>query len=302
MKQHSGTHTFSRTHLIVWAVLITAFSILAYIPILQSGDFGEGGALLQFAPAIAAIVTALIFKRSLSGLGLKPRSPRLMGWAFVVPILVLTTSYGAVWLFTGSFYDAAFVEAASGQTYEQYVMESIIEPLEMHQTGFSYTPAMMAVEATGAHPNVDLQTLLMPLIGIDTSRAIREKQDGIVWFNHIYSDQNGPTGLIGPATDLARFTMAYLNGGELNGQRILAEETVAMMTNESHIISGNSPDAAQFEESFHGLGWVVVPTEDSFYLTHSGGGQAFQPTCNSTQRGTKREMWLSLCRITNRLK
>jgi CubicO group peptidase (beta-lactamase class C family) len=170
---------------------------------------------------------------------------------------------------------AAIIEAASGQTYEQYVMEHIIEPLEMNQTGFSYTPSMIAVEAVGAHPSIDLQTLLMPMIGIDTDRLVREKQDGILWFNHVYSDQNGPTGLIGPATDLARFAMSYLNGGELNGQRILSQEMVTMMTHESHIIPGDTPDAAEFDESFQGLGWVVVPTGNSFYLTHSGGGPGF---------------------------
>ncbi len=96
-----------------------------------------------------------------------------------------------------------------------------------------------------------------------------------MWFNHVYSDQNGPTGLIGPPTDLARFVMAYLNGGELDGQRILSEESVVMMTNESHIVPGNTPEAATFDESYHGLGWIVVPTENSFYLTHSGGGPGF---------------------------
>jgi CubicO group peptidase (beta-lactamase class C family) len=42
--------------------------------------------------------------------------------------------------------------------------------------------------------------------------------------------------------------------------------------------AGNSPDAADFDEMHHGLGWFVIPTEnaeDSFYLTHSGGGPGF---------------------------
>ncbi|MCP4361178.1 MAG: beta-lactamase family protein, partial [Chloroflexi bacterium] len=131
------------------------------------------------------------------------------------------------------------------------------------------------VEAIGAHPNVDLQTLLLPIVGVDKDTLVREKQDGILWFNHIYSDQNGPTGLIGSPTDLARLAMAYLNGGELNGQRILSEESVSMMTHESHIVPGDTPDAAAFDEMFQGLGWAVVPTGNSFYLTHSGGGPGF---------------------------
>jgi D-alanyl-D-alanine carboxypeptidase len=170
---------------------------------------------------------------------------------------------------------AAIIEAVSGQTYEAYVIEHILEPLKMVQTGFEYTDAMIANEATGAHPRVDLQTLLLPFVGVDTASAIREQQDGILWFNHVYSDQNGPTGLIGSPTDLARFVLAYLNGGELDGQRILSEESVTMMTYESHIVPGNTPEAAAFDESYQGLGWAVVPSGDGFYLTHSGGGPGF---------------------------
>jgi CubicO group peptidase (beta-lactamase class C family) len=149
----------------------------------------------------------------------------------------------------------------------------------MSQTGFGYSNSMIAVEATGAHPSVDFQTLLLPLLGIDTDRLVREKRDGVLWFNHVYSDQNGPTGLIGSATDLARLAMAYLNHGQLHGKRILSEESIAMMTRQSHVNPGNSPEAASFDEMYHGLGWFVipiaVPMQDSFYLTHSGGGPGF---------------------------
>jgi hypothetical protein len=89
---------------------------------------------------------------------------------------------------------------------------------------------MIANEATGSTPSVDIQTLMLPLL-IDKDKRdalIREKRDGKLWINHVYTDQKGPTGPIGPATDTARFIMAYLNGGELDGQRILSEESLAL--------------------------------------------------------------------------
>ena len=173
---------------------------------------------------------------------------------------------------------AAVIEAASGETYEHYITKHILEPLEMHQTGFNYTDSMIAAEATGAHPAIDIQSLLLTILGVDTDRLVREERDGMMWFNHIYSDQNGPTGLIGPPTDLARLAMAYMNGGELNGKRFLSSKSVAIMTNSGHVKAGDSPDAADFDEMYHGLGWFVIPTqtaEDGFYLTHSGGGPGF---------------------------
>jgi len=175
---------------------------------------------------------------------------------------------------------AAIIEAASGQTYQQYMIDHIFKPLGMDQTNWTYTEAMIADEATGAAPSLDLQALLLPLVMEKEKRdaLIREKRDGVLWFNHVYTDQKGPTGPIGPATDTARFIMAYLNWGELDGQRILSAESVAMLTNESHILPGNTPEAADYkdyDEMYQGLGWVYVVEGDDFFIAHSGGGPGF---------------------------
>jgi CubicO group peptidase (beta-lactamase class C family) len=175
---------------------------------------------------------------------------------------------------------AAVIEAASGQTYQQYMIDHIFEPLGMDQTNWTYTEAMIANEATGSTPSVDIQTLMLPFILEKDKRdaLICEKRDGMLWFNHVYTDQKGPTGPIGPPTDTARFLMAYLNGGELDDQRILSEESVAMLTNDSHILPGNTPEAADFkdyDEMYQGLGWAYVVEGDDFFIAHSGGGPGF---------------------------
>ena len=174
----------------------------------------------------------------------------------------------------------AVIETASGQTYQQYMIDHIFEPLGMDQTNWIYTEAMIANEATGSSPSVDFQAQLLPFV-LETDKRdalIREKRDGVLWFNHVYTDQKGPTGPIGPPTDTARFIMAYLNGGELDGQRILSVESVAMLTNESHILPGNTPEAGDFkgyDEMYQGLGWAYVVEGDDFFIAHSGGGPGF---------------------------
>jgi CubicO group peptidase (beta-lactamase class C family) len=170
---------------------------------------------------------------------------------------------------------AALIEAVSEQSYEDYVRAKILLPLGMSRTDFVYTQAMMEDEATAAHPRLDFQAVLLPLLVDDVDSLVREKRDGMLWFNHVYSDQNGPTGLIGPATDMACFLMAYLKGGELDGQRVLAEETVELMTSDAHIAAGKTPEASAYDEVDHGLSWFVVPQGDSFYLAHNGGGPGF---------------------------
>lgn len=168
---------------------------------------------------------------------------------------------------------AAVIEAVQEETYEEYVTDNILGPLKMDQTGFTYTESMIKNEATGAHPSLDIQMLMLPLIVDDMTPLIREKRDGIAWFNHVYSDQDGPTGLIGPPTEIARFLKAYLNGGELDGERILSKKTVDTMTNESRIVKKTSDKG---DEIGQGLGWrFTASKDDSFFLEHGGGGPGF---------------------------
>ncbi len=171
---------------------------------------------------------------------------------------------------------AVVIEQVSGQSYEEYVVEHILAPLGMNLTNFTYTAAMEAHEAAGAHPRWDTITPLMPLMVENMDALVREKSGGVIWFNHVYSDQNGPTGLIGPPTDTARFLIAYLNGGELDGQRILSPESVDKMTNKYHIVAGASPETIAYDELYRGLGWEIVPDKNgTFHLEHGGGGPGF---------------------------
>lgn len=169
---------------------------------------------------------------------------------------------------------AAVIESVSGQTYEEYVRENILKPLGMDRTDFVYTEPMLTDEATAAHPRLDYQTLLLPFLLNDMDELIRERQDGVIWFKHIYSDQNGPTGLIGPATDTAHFMMAYLNGGELDGVRILSDKTTEMMTYDGHMPVGGTPKPFS-KNVYHGFAWLFVRQGERFYLGHNGGGPGF---------------------------
>jgi CubicO group peptidase (beta-lactamase class C family) len=163
----------------------------------------------------------------------------------------------------------AIVEAVSGQTYEDYVVEHIARPLGMEHTNFFYTSEMLPYAAVGSHPILSLESALLPFFYDDLDAYIREKADGRIWFNRFYADSDPPTGLIGPATDAARLMTAYLNGGELDGAQLLLPETVEMMTYDRYVESTGQEGMVQ------GLGWHVFPAGERLYLQHDGGGPAF---------------------------
>ena len=166
---------------------------------------------------------------------------------------------------------AAIIEAVSGQSYEGYVIEHILQPLGMTHTNFVYTDQMRPYEAAGSHPK-DLMSFFA-FRYIDKGRAVREKADGRYWFNHLYSDQKGSTGLIGPPIDLARFLMALLNGGEWKNRRILSPQSVAMMG--EPIVSVAKSPAGKIPGQKFGLGWFYLSEDNRISLTHGGNGAAF---------------------------
>ena len=107
--------------------------------------------------------------------------------------------------------------------------DNILQPLGMRHTGFLYSEEQQAQEAKGSQPLVHLYTPLLPFL-LDTKALIHQRSGNILWLNRVYTDALPPSGLIGPAPDVARLLLAFLHGGELDGARILSPQSVAMMT------------------------------------------------------------------------
>jgi len=108
------------------------------------------------------------------------------------------------------------VEVVSGMAFDQFVEQRITKPLGMRDTGF-YLSAAQAPRV--AEPQVD------PATGQRPERAEVENltKEKVKWFS-------GGGGMLSTAGDYARFCQMLLNGGELNGMRLLSPKTVAIMS------------------------------------------------------------------------
>ena len=104
------------------------------------------------------------------------------------------------------------VEKASGRRLGDYLAERVLRPLKMTETGFS-VPADKAGRIAQALPND-------PATGAP-NRLI----DGAVPKN-----DSGGAGGYGTAADYLRFAQALLDGGSLDGTRVLSRTTVELMT------------------------------------------------------------------------
>jgi len=110
------------------------------------------------------------------------------------------------------------VEAVSGRAYETFLDERIFGPLGMRDTTFWPTPAQLQRLALAYRPN-EAGTDIEPVRIAQLSYPLDDRTRTPL----------AAGGLFSTAADMARFGMAILRGGELDGRRILQESTVRDM-------------------------------------------------------------------------
>jgi len=163
----------------------------------------------------------------------------------------------------------AVIEKITGMTYEDYIRQNILQPLGMNHTDFLYMKETEPDEAAGSHPTFNLMT---PLLYILAPSYIRETHWSHLWMERVYTDQTPSTGLISSVSDAARLVIAYLNGGVLNGHRILSQESISTMTYEWQVKAKNE-DSLNYRRQ--GIGWQIYGKSGRWVLTHDGGGPGF---------------------------
>ena len=111
------------------------------------------------------------------------------------------------------------VEVMSGQTLDEFLRQRIFEPLDMPDTHFYLPTAKLDRFAALYGPNDDGTIILTEAPTADSS---------YVKGPHVYF--SGAGGLVSTARDYWRFQQMMLNGGELDGVRLLSRKTVELMT------------------------------------------------------------------------
>src|SRR5262245_33393197 len=123
---------------------------------------------------------------------------------------------GTVWEYSiASDILGRVVEAASGKRLGDFLDERLFKPLRMVDTAFA-VPADKAARVAQPLP-VDLASG-QPIKVIDVSALPK--------------NDSGGAGAVSTAADYLRFSQMLLNGGELDGVRILSRTTVALMTSD----------------------------------------------------------------------
>lgn len=137
-----------------------------------------------------------------------------------------------------------FIEVVSGMPFDKFVKEHLFDPLGMEDTGF-YLPQNKAERLVSIQHKENGKWVNYPNTFYDTNYPIK----GAMKFF------SGGAGLSSTAKDYATFLQMYLNGGELNGVRILSRTTIeSMMANQTGDLFGGV-------DSHHGLAFGVLTEE-----------------------------------------
>ena len=115
----------------------------------------------------------------------------------------------------------AVVERASGQSLDAFLREEIFGPLEMNDTHF-YLPPDKAGRLATVYSATKGGIERAPEPGLGTGQGHYVEGPRVSF--------SGGAGLVSTAEDYARFLQMMLNGGTLNGRRVLSRKSVELMT------------------------------------------------------------------------
>ncbi|HEX4219766.1 MAG TPA: serine hydrolase domain-containing protein [Acidimicrobiales bacterium] len=146
---------------------------------------------------------------------------------------------------------ARLVEILSGERFDRYLEAQVFAPLGMVDTGFSVPDAAAPRFAAcynyrpGGSPTLQDDPETSP-------------------YRRLRSYQSGAGGLVSTSGDYLRFCQMLLNGGELDGRRLLGRKTLDLMTANHLPGDGDLGDLAtggfgeaEFEGAGFGLGFAV---------------------------------------------
>jgi len=141
----------------------------------------------------------------------------LSGHKAAVTEVPLSNDPGTIWAYgTNVDWLGLLVERVSGQSLDEYIDEHIAGPLGMTDLTF--------------HPTAEQRARMMPLYGRTPEGGLMELPLELSAEPEFWA---GGHGLHGTADAYRRFIQALLRGGELDGARILNEETIELAFSDS---------------------------------------------------------------------
>jgi CubicO group peptidase (beta-lactamase class C family) len=160
-------------------------------------------------------------------------------WIRRLGTLPLMHQPGAGWMYhTGSDVLGVLIARATGQPFEEFLRERVLEPLKMADTGFSVPAANLSRLATGYADN-----------GVDVYDAVADSK-----WRQPPAFPSGAGGMVSTIQDYLAFSQMMLREGRYDGGRLLCRDSVEMMTTDQ-LTPAQKQEAGAFTPYFATHGW-----------------------------------------------
>ncbi|WP_423820173.1 serine hydrolase [Salinimicrobium sp. TIG7-5_MAKvit] len=138
-----------------------------------------------------------------------------------------------------------FIEKVSGQAFDEFLEERIFDPLGMQDTQFYINDDDKNDRLVSVQHKVNGEWQNFPVTFYDPEYPVKGAK----------SFFSGGAGLTSTAEDYARFLQMYINGGELDGNRILSRTTVDL------IMQDQAKELYKDQNKDYGLAFSVLNKE-----------------------------------------
>ncbi len=145
------------------------------------------------------------------------------------------------------------IEVVTGKSWYENVKERFLLPLEMTRT--TIYPDELQEIGNYATPHARLKDVNLPIEFTD------------------WSEIAPMGGLISSVNEVARWMIFNMNHGQLNGKRLLSEDSYNMIWTPHNNRKVNHTQKNDFDTNFsaYGLGWVLRDYHGRFFAGHTGG-------------------------------
>jgi len=165
----------------------------------------------------------------------------------IIAAIPLKHQPGTTWEYSVSLDVAGYlVEVLSGMSFDEFLETRLCGPLGMKDTGFEVPEEDFPRLAMIYTPDQETGKLV----------PVENMTNGVKQEVRVYS---GGGGLVSTIDDYGRFGQMLLNGGELDGVRVLEESTVNL------IMTNQLPSGVNYQDGIgFGLGGQVVPETGAY--------------------------------------
>jgi CubicO group peptidase (beta-lactamase class C family) len=146
---------------------------------------------------------------------------------------------------------SSIVEKITNQTWEQYVTENMLQPLQMNHTNFSVIDSQHTDNYALPYTEKDGDTIEIPFRNIDTIGAAGNINSTI--------------------EDMAKWVLLHLNQGKIDDHQLLAPELLQQMYTPHNIVPDQPPfSIPESPLNSYGLGWFISSYR-GYKIIHHGG-------------------------------